>query len=272
MKLKEIERIEYEKSPLVEVVAQVKFNIIQSINDECPEEFSNKIKETYPNQKTEKYKNISIHVGPEIESQSDSSLVNIYHFETPDSKYKTTLTQEHITLTCNSYENWEKFKFFLQKSLSALNDCRGINPISNRIGLRYVDIIIKSNLTIEDEPWSELLAPWVIGMYGAADIFEIEKELTLEEFIQGSSNQSFLKLGNTNIGFTTGLVKNNQGQLGFLIDKDFFQELNNAYDTKSIDQIFDELHSNAGILFNHCITGKLRQALGAKIKPNTNSK
>jgi uncharacterized protein (TIGR04255 family) len=186
-------RVVYRKSPLEQVICQLRFPPILRIDANLPADFQDLVRDAFPNFteasefKVEIPSEIGKQVPPEIIRQViQSSGTKNYEFSSVDGIWKVNLTRTFIALTTTKYERWESFREKLMLPLQALVDSYAPTYFS-RIGLRYIDVFRRSNIGLADVPWRELLSPALIGMFGSPDTadsverFESVHEIRLAE-------------------------------------------------------------------------------------------
>ena len=102
--MKEYKRVRYQKSPLIEVIFQLRFPTILSINAKQPMEFQDKIREKYPfYQEGDEQQNEMI-IGPDGNPvQIKTSSAKNYAFISSDESYKINLTASFIYIHIKIY-------------------------------------------------------------------------------------------------------------------------------------------------------------------------
>jgi uncharacterized protein (TIGR04255 family) len=263
MNLPVTDREVYVRNPLAEVWAQLRFPPILRIETEIPAEFQDKIRGTYalyqralpagelPPKVPAAIRNLIQGIG--------AAAGPVQHvFESQDHDWSVVLSRECLSVKTVSYSRWEEFRDRVSIVAGAFVDIYRPSAYS-RVGLRYVDVVRRSILRLNDVSWSELLRP------------EIGGELTASEFgedIDSMSRQLHCKLDGDNgfLTLKTGIALAEPGAGGgpkekcFLIDSDFHThrptELNNVFAT------LDAFHRASGNLFRWAILPRLRDALG----------
>ena len=156
-------RVKYQEAPLVEVICQLRFPTILSINASDPVKFQEAIREEFPlyncknEQKTEVLNDKDVRV----------SKSRTYEFITKTTRTKVTVTSSFIAFSTLEYEMWEKFREVILEVLKKFDGIYKV-PFYTRCGLRYKDIITKSRFDLSGKKWADLIQPSVIGI--AADI------------------------------------------------------------------------------------------------------
>lgn len=262
MNIKPLPRVIYRNNPLVEVIAQVRFPTQFRMRSAFPADFQAALGAEYPIAFVEQMQGLHFSVEEGEQVQQNSDIFNIFHFDSLDGFWRVSLCHEFVALTCRQYKEWPDFEDRLRRVLQCFARSYSSIGAYSRLGLRYRDVVIRENLGLQGVAWSELLAPWVLGVYGAGPMVDTDGgDFGLESGIEVALHQSVLKLHNCKMGLITGLAQNPEGTRGFLIDADFHMEGINAWGLEVIESRFTSLHTNAGHLFNHCITNRLRTAL-----------
>lgn len=175
-----------------------------------------------------------------------------FEFSSEDNTWKINLTRTFIAITCNKYHRWEEFKDKFQKPLKIFTEIYSPSYYS-RIGLRYIDVIKRSVLGLQNSNWSELLQPYVLGLLSSSDI-----EQQIEDFI--NTYEINLSDGESNVRILTRFIEfDKNGEKCFTIDSDFHCtkkiEINNAMGK------LDFFNERATRLIQWCITEKLHKSM-----------
>lgn len=161
----EFKRVRYEKSPLIEVIFQLRFPTILSINSLPPVEFQEKIRAQYPFYNEQIEKQGAIFFNPQIEATSLQKTAENknYAFVSEDNQVKINLTPSFMAISTMRYTQWEDFKKHIDFVVPVFEEI--YKPaFYTRIGLRYTDIITRSDLGLEEFKWTDLMKPHVLGM------------------------------------------------------------------------------------------------------------
>src|ERR1700677_526173 len=164
-----VPRVLYEKSPLAEVVCQLRFPAILKIEALPPADFQERVRAALPI--FDRASGL-----PGNMPQMPSELVNLLgggrpssSFSTEDKSVVASLTAESISLWTSRYGRWEEFRRLFEPCLSALIELYSPSFFS-RIGLRYTDVINRSALGINNEKWTDLLSRKIHGELAVAEI------------------------------------------------------------------------------------------------------
>ena len=151
MLLSDRPRALYRNAPAHEVICQLRFPAILSINQVEPAEFQESIRETFPQYARRQDL-------PAVPKGQVPQPVTNYHFLSEDGRWKLNLTKDFIALSTLRYPGWEEFARHLDQPLASF--IRLYKPAYfQRVGLRYVNILSRSRLGLEDFDWAELIAP-----------------------------------------------------------------------------------------------------------------
>jgi uncharacterized protein (TIGR04255 family) len=176
-----------------------------------------------------------------------------YEFVDKEGEWKLVLSSDFLALSTLKYRQWEDFRSRLSAAIDLL--VRYYTPSHfTRVGLRYQDIVIRSELGLENCPWRELLQPSVLGIFATNDLPE-------EEFSEAISLFAcHLDYAGAIVRVRHGLAKTNESEeLGYLLDADFYTE--NLTEIKDAIGYLNLFNREAGNLFRWCITEKLHRAL-----------
>ena len=160
-----MKRVIYKKNPLIEVILQVRFPTILTINSNDPVDFQEAIRKDYP------VYQLGIEREQELSfiAKEDSLFPTLqekkqhknHAFVSPDGKYKVNLTSSFVSMSTVNYTRWEDFFSRFRSVLANFVDV--YHPaFYERIGLRYIDAFSREKLNITDKSWKELIqSPWI---------------------------------------------------------------------------------------------------------------
>lgn len=239
-------RVKYKEAPLVEVICQLRFPTILSINTNEPVEFQEAIRDEFPlyncknEQKTEVLDDKEVRI----------SKNRTYEFITKSTRTKVTVTSSFIAFSTLEYEVWEDFREVILKVLKKFVSIYKV-PFYIRCGLRYKDIITKSRYGLSGKKWSELILPNVIGI--AADI----EDERIESF---SLDTEYKQTAST---YTHNMFRfvhfNGSEEISLLLDCDYYcKELTEKSD---VEGILNTLHSHSSNFVSNSITPLLEAAM-----------
>ncbi|WP_169735667.1 TIGR04255 family protein [Microvirgula aerodenitrificans] len=248
-----VDRVIYQKNPLVEVVCQLSVHPQLRVETELPTDFQSHLKEKYPilHEGTASLTTIDSSQAAASGSQLSQQIFKFYDFFSKDGTWKVSLSKDFIALTTTKYQNWEDFSSRLQEVLTIYNEI--YDPrIFKRVGLRYKDVIQRSTIDLVDTPWHEIIASSIAGPF-ADDGFSKAKHY---------SSSFLLPLKDTfgSVLVQYGIVEYaTTAEECFLIDADYFIEQDVEYHVAITT--LTSFNKKAGSLFRHCITDKLHRAL-----------
>lgn len=258
MPFPEAERVIYKKNPLDRVICQLRFPPILKIDTEIPAEFQERIRKDFPAfaEKEEVAlpvpQKIGKEVGVELPRQLVPSRNRNYEFSSENGSWIVNLTRTFLALTTMKYESREDFRKRLNRPLDALVDI--YNPVYfSRVGLRYIDVIKRSVLKLDNTEWSDLLCPHVLGLLGADDV---------SKDVQSHEARCEIKLedGSSVVRIVSALVEWPENkEVCFMIDSDFYT----AQKTDIPDAVkkLDYFHERASRLIQWLITKRLHEAM-----------
>ena len=254
-------RVHYENAVAHEVICQLRFPTILSINSTEPAEFQEAIRDTFP-----QYIRRQEAPPPKFTPQPDGKVqmerqspVSNYHFLSADGKWKLNLTRDFIALSTLRYDGWEEFAQYLDKPLAYFIQL--YHPAYfQRVGLRYVNIISREKLGLEGTPWTDLIAPAYTGALKEPDV--------REEDCLNCGADLLLRLDNScraKIHAGPGRVKSpspnvpQDPEMKFVLDLDLSMT-GNVSPTMAAAAL-ETLHVHGGRIFEGAITDRLREAM-----------
>lgn len=250
-------RSHYEKAPVHEVICQLRFPTILTINNVEPADFQERIRADFP-----QYARKQDLLPPKLVNgkPEPQAPVTNYHFLSADGRWKLNLTKDFIALSTLSYPGWEDFARMLDKPLAAFIQL--YQPAYfQRVGLRYLNLISRAALDLEDTPWRALIAPAYLGVLAEADADEHQ--------VLSCGYDTHLKLDSSctaKIHAGIGRVKAGgpnapqDPELKFIFDMDLSMSGNTPCGLAAA--ALETLHGHSTRVFEGAITDTLRNALG----------
>ncbi len=250
-----VQRVLYGKAPLFEVVCQVRFPADLRLETEPPAMFQQRVRHLFPILKQQTKSVLSglpEGVAKALEVVAPpTGTTTTWQFSTEDGKVRLELVRDNLTQVSLAYHRWEDFFEPYRESIDALVEL--YDPkFFTRIGLRFRDLIKRSNLGLEDTPWSELLKPHVLGELAVEDVGDRAIEASRNLLLSLPEKGAKVRLQH---GFSDIADSNEQG---YLIDCDFFVE---RTEINHGPEAIQYLHEHAGRYFQWCITPRLHQAM-----------
>lgn len=245
-------RVKYNKSPLVEVIFQLRFPTILSINSKQPVDFQEKVRERYPLYQEEIEQQNELFIAPDGNpAQIRQSQNKNYSFISADGLYKVNLTSSFIAISTMGYTQWEDFTRHIEFVIPLFEE--EYRPaFYTRVGLRYVDAITRGNLGLIDKKWSELIQPHVLGIV-TPEIEDGVQSFVSEAEYKNADGKSFTKTH-----FELVHVNDNP-ELSLLIDCDYFTS--EMTKKEELMDIANMLHTNSSNFIGKAITEKLSIAM-----------
>lgn len=162
----------YRNNQLAEVVCQLRFPEILTIQANLPVSFQEAIRDEFPVYSSRKETPAPKLAGTpgNIQLQKQEP-VNNYQFMSSDGVWRVNLTSKFISLSCTKYTCWEDFARKLDNPLVAF--IKTYKPaFFDRVGLRYVNFFSRKDLDLEDTPYSDMFQPCYLGLLSEDDVSE----------------------------------------------------------------------------------------------------
>jgi uncharacterized protein (TIGR04255 family) len=252
-------RVLYSRNPLIEVVCQLRYPAILKIDSEIPASFQERLRASFP-LLAEEEEETTVEIPEELarllrSAKASQSTRRIWRFASEDELWTVGLTRDSVSLSTESYAQWEEFRSKLALILTALHEEYHPSFI-NRIGLRYRDLILRSKLGLKDVSWSELLKAHIAAAYTAAPFYAAINNAAHVVNAEFPSEK-------TKLGLRHGTARNPESEeAAYLIDIDFYTE--EKTEVKDALDRLDHFNRMAGRLFRWCITDKLHEAMEPK--------
>lgn len=265
MPFPDYQRVIYHRNPLIEVICQVRFPAILRIDVDPPAAFQDAIRGAFPIlTETSGVEALSLpaETAQQLPLQFAQQLGALrfavgatpksYSFETEDGNWRINLTRDALSLTAKRYVHWGEFRDKLTPAIDALAAQYQPSHLS-RVGLRYSDLICRSELDLDGVAWGELLEPYIAG--------ELASEVVAPD-VTLAARQVIVALPELNgqVLLQHGLApKQGTNEACFVIDADFHST--QRTEVTDVWELLDGLHGQAGRLFRWCIRERLHTAL-----------
>ncbi len=256
------ERVHYARSPLVEVICQLRFPTILSIGANEPAAFQEAIRKDFP-----KYMTRQEQLPPKVVKKGNATAlepqkpITNYHFISEDGRWKINLTQNFIALSTLSYQRWEDFAIRLDQALAQFIQI--YQPAYfERIGLRYVNAVSRKALGLEDQLWDDLIQSQYIGILGEPDVEEseiVKCALDVETPLVGGYRMK-LHAGPGLVGANNPQNANQPKETRFILDGDFSAA--GQVNADAVPEKLEKMHRFAVCLFRGAVTNTLHEAMG----------
>ena len=247
----------YRRNQLGEVVCQLRFPEILTIEANVPAQFQEAIRAEFPHYSVRKEAPAPRLAGtPGNMTLQNQPQSNNYQFVSADGVWRVNLTSKFISLSCNRYTRWEDFAAKLDKPLAAFIQI--YRPaFFDRVGLRYLNFFSRKDLELEGTPWRELFQSQYLGLLAMEDVQEANTNrntVDAELAIRGGCRAK--------IHAGPGLVKRNGQQdteVKFIFDQGLYMAGNVAVNLSA--GALQTLHSQADSIFRGAITDTLHDAM-----------
>ncbi len=252
-----VQREQYHKNQLINVVCQLRFPTILAISAREPDQFQDAIRKEFPRYHLKKDHPAPklVNHGGVIRPEQQAEVLN-HTFESADGIWKVNLTNHFIALSAPVYENWETFAGKLDRILAAFFAV--YQPAYfERVGLRYVNGFSKQELDVEHLRWRDLIQPAFVGLLDEDDRADADfHRCTQDAELRGRGGCK------VKLHAGPGMVHRNGVQekiARFILDIDVFMDGQIALN--QLTGALQTVHVNAGNLFRNAITEELRNAM-----------
>ena len=172
-------RYAYGRSQLIEVICQLRFPTILSIDTREPADFQETVRAAFPRYQCQVEKLPGVNGAP-------ARTVNNHTFISEDGGYKLSLTKDFLALSTMRYTHWEDFAARLDEPLGQFIKIYRPNCF-DRVGLRFVNAISREQLGLTGRRWNDLHD--LIGSADGKKYRNFEQVLTFEIMIEHANRQ-----------------------------------------------------------------------------------
>ena len=256
MKSDQGKKFVYERCQLIEVICQLRYPTILSIDAKEPADFQDTVRENFPRYICRQEK-----VTP---PGGEAQVVRNHNFISEDGKCKLSMTKNFIALSSMAYGSWEDFAHTLDEPLGQF--IRLYKPAYfERVGLRYVNGFSREKLELQGNRWNDLFEPQYLGVLDDDSVDESSVSKCAVDVEMRLDDRCHLKLhaGPGQISRTVqtgdGIRTLREQETRFILDQDLFVPGNIKLPT--VMETLDQLHSHADRVFSEAITDALHNAM-----------
>lgn len=247
----------YRHNQLAEVICQLRFPEILSIEANAPVEFQEAIRQEFPQfQRRQEMAPPRLAGIPGNMTVQNAPATTNYQFSSADGVWRVNLTGRFISLTCTQYSCWEDFAGKLDKPLAAFIQI--YKPAYfERVGLRYLNFISREALGLTDTPFKEMIAPCYLGPLMEEDVPEMSANrcsVDLEMAIRGGCRVK-LHAGPGHV--KRGIQQ--EKEVRFIFDQDLYMP--GQLPVSLSAGALQTLHAQADSIFRGAITDLLHDAM-----------
>ncbi len=245
----------YEKQQLIEVICQLRFPPILSIDTDIPAAFQERIRERFPRYEVR---------DENLPSPSGMQKQKNHSFISADGSYKLSLTKSFVALSTMRYTSWEDFAAWLDEPLGQFISV--YKPAYfERIGLRYLNGFSRDKLELPECRWNDLIQSQYLSVLDSDDVDEasvtkcsvdLEMKLDRKNSVKLHAGPGFVKRA---IRTPKGIQQVQEPKSRFIFDQDLFSAGN--IPLKDAAAALDALHVHADRLFSEAITDVLHNAM-----------
>ena len=254
-----VSRTRYEKSPLVEVICQLRFPPILASGANEPAAVPEAVPSAFPRYLVRQDQPAPKMTGlgtPNPTLQPQKPVVN-YNFLSADGTWRLNLTNHFLALTCQRYPGWESFARMLDQPLASF--IKLYQPAYfERVGLRYMNAVSRQTLGLEGTPWRELIAPSFLGLLDEDDVQEQHVTRCTQDVEMALTGGCRLKL-HSGPGMIRRAGKTEDKEVKWILDLDFSMAGNLPVNQSA--PALQMLHMHSTPVFRAALTDTLYDAL-----------
>ncbi len=250
-------RYAYGKNQLIEVICQLRFPTILSIDTREPADFQEVIRAAFPRYQCQ------VEQLPAANGARPQT-VNNHTFISDDGSYKLSLTKDFIALSTMRYTHWEDFAAQLDEPLGQFIKIYRPNCF-DRVGLRYVNAFSREQLSLAGRRWNDLLQPEYLGVLDEDEIDEasvtkcsidVERRLDARAALKLHAGPGFVQ---RNIRNGNQIRQMQEKEIRFIFDEDVYSAA--KVKVAAVAETLEALHDHADSIFSDAITTVLHDAM-----------
>lgn len=253
------DRWSYAAPQVKEVICQLRFPTILSINEKSPADFQDAIRDAFPRYECRKQAPAPrlVGVGTPNAKLEQGAPVTHHIFLSSTGLWKIILTQDSFAISTARYNTWEDLAQRLDRPLAEF--IRIYHPAYfQRIGLRYLNMFSRKELRLESTPWRELISPAYLGVLNDPSVDEkrVAKASTETQLSFPDDSHLTLRTGPGRLKVGGKL----EDDVRFIVDIDC--SASGQLSGSVVPEKLSQLHSHASATFRGAITDTLHNALG----------
>jgi uncharacterized protein (TIGR04255 family) len=234
-----VEEVHLRRSPLREVVCQVRFPPLLRIVNEYPVDFQESIRGRFPDLGADRMVRVTADPMTD-EPLSAKSEPPVFRFVDPASGMIASLSINFYALSTKSYTHWPDFVEFLLFLNQAARDVYEL-PYATRVGLRYINQITFENTGVDSiaDLWA-ILRPELTALL-RVDCWDAPEKMHTQLSLAGDEDEKLT----LRCGF------DDAGQPKMLLDFDYYSE--GQIDLDTLPTICESYHDIIYRAFRWCI-------------------
>lgn len=249
-------RYAYNKAQLVEVICQLRYPTILSIETKEPADFQDMIRDVFPRYTCQ------IEQLPPVNGAAQT--VKNHNFLSEDNTYKISMTKDFIAFSTMRYTNWEDFAHRLDEPLGKFIQL--YRPVCfDRVGLRYVNAISREALGLAERRWNDLFQPPYLSVLDEDEVDEqsvtkcsidVERKLDAQTGLKLHAGPGLVQ---RNIRVGNKIQQVQEKDVRFIFDQDLFST--GKVKIPVVAETLEHLHEHADSTFSDAITTVLHDAM-----------
>ena len=241
LKLDDYEKVIFEKSPLNEVVCQLRFHQILKIAGTPPAEFQDQVRDTFPVFGEER----GIQFGVAGTQPVITTPEPVWQLKTPDELWAVSLNSSFVALKTFAYQDFDDF---LKLALPVIAAFEAVYapPFYVRVGLRYVNRWVLPKPPNGRVEWERYLNSHLAGMFS---------DTALEGAIAEARHDVVLNADRGQIGWRYSRdVGESEGEPAEQFTLDFDHYAAGQVKCSDVESLLTSFNDNAFRLFRWCLT------------------
>ena len=246
----EPEKKKYRTNYLTQVVCQLNFAAIDSINDGSMKAYKDSLGEEYAELANVTQKGIIVqNDGSDLHTEFEDKT--IWQIESSDKTHTITVAQESLAITFMKYEKFRSYFEIISKVHSLFFEQFTAIQQIDRLGLRYVNQI---KLPEKNINWADYINPMLTASLGFVETEKIRRSMQSMVIDYDDETRINYNFGIFNQYFPAAIVENE-----FILDLDAYTS--SAQKPSECPRLLQQFNKTIAIYFELSITDKLREVM-----------
>lgn len=245
-----VERVLFRKSPLRQVICQLRFPPVLSIAQEVPIALQEALRDEYP--MFAEQPEVTIGLRPSSFAPVAGASTRAWRFSDAEENWSVALAATFLAMDTSRSEHFEDFRRRFRRVWERAFDIHRV-PFLTRVGLRYLNVLEKPSDADPRTYGPERITPALVGYLSS-------------ELAGGGILSSRQEIHLPEAGFRVAIRCGLDEEGNLLLDMDAFCQ--ERTEVIAVDTLLARFNDSSYRLFRWCVTSKLFQEMGPYTEAN----